>query len=290
MKDLRKISVVGMGLLGSSVSLALCRVFPGLCVSGFSHRAQTRQKARKMQVASVVEESMEACVKDADLVILATPIRTFEGLFKQMRPMLKPGCIVTDVGSTKKLPHQWAARIFKKAVHYVGSHPIAGSEKRGVEFARDDLLAGARCIVTKTAGTNPAAVATLVKLWKQLGCNVQVMSPQRHDRIFGHISHLPHITAASLVNANDPETLRFAGKGFIDTSRVASSPANIWTDILLTNPVHTVEGIDRLIAELKKIRTAIAKKDEKKIELLLEKARAKRQAMIEYKIRRKELF
>lgn len=290
MKDLRKISVVGMGLLGSSVSLALCRAFPGLCVSGFSHRAQTRKKARRMQVAGIIENTIGACVKDADLVILATPIRTFEALFKQMRPMLKPGCIVTDVGSTKHLPHQWAGRIFGKTIHYVGSHPIAGSEKRGVEFARDDLLFGARCIVTKNPGTNWAAVQTLVKLWKHLGCNVQVMTPQRHDRIFGHISHLPHITAASLINANDPQTLRFAGKGFIDTSRVASGPANIWTDILLTNAANTVEGIDRLIEELTRLKKAIARKDEKKIMTLLEKARTKRQAMIEYKIRRKELF
>jgi len=290
MKDLKKISVVGMGLLGSSVSLSLCRTFSGLYISGYSHRARTRRMAREMQVADIVEESLEACVKDADLVILATPIRAFERLFRQMRPLLKSGCIVTDVGSTKNFPHQWASRILKKSIHYVGSHPIAGSEKRGVEFARDDLLAGARCIVTKTKKTHAGAVRTLVNLWKQLGCRVEVMSPQQHDRIFGYISHLTHITAASLVNANDPAFLRLAGKGFIDTSRIASGPSNIWTDILLTNPVYTARGIDRLIIELKKIRSAIAKKDEKKIELLLEKARVKRQAMIQYKIRRKELF
>ena len=290
MNDLEKVSVIGMGLLGSSVSLAICRAFPGVCVSGFSHRAVTREKARQMQVAGVIEETLEACLNESDLVILATPIRTFEGLFRQMQPVLKPGCIVTDVGSTKRLPHQWAGRIFGKRIHYAGSHPIAGSEKRGVEFARDDLLFGSRCIVTRQAGTNASAVETLEQLWTRLGCKVDIMSPQRHDRIFGHISHLPHITAAALVNANPLSLLKFAGKGFIDTSRVASGPANIWTDILLTNAEHTVEGIDQLIAELKKIRTAIHKKDEKQIERLLERARARREAMIAYKIEQKELF
>ena len=111
MKDLRKISVIGMGLLGSSVSLAICRAFPKVLVSGFSHRAATREKARLMQVAGVIEETLEASVQGTDLVILATPIRTFESYFKQMRSILKDGCIVTDVGSTKRLPHQWAGRI-----------------------------------------------------------------------------------------------------------------------------------------------------------------------------------
>lgn len=290
MKDLKKISVIGMGLLGSSVSLALCRTFPGVLVSGFSHRDSTRKKARLMQVAGVIDETLEESVQGADLVILATPIRTFEMYFEQMRSLLQDGCIVTDVGSTKCLPHQWAAQILGKRILYAGSHPIAGSEKRGVEFARDDLLLGAKCIITKNTGTNALAVRTLEKVWTQLGCSVQVMSPRKHDRIFGHISHLPHITAAALVNANPAETLKFAGKGFIDTSRVASGPSNIWTDILLTNAENTVEGIDRLITELKKLKTAIAWKDERQIEKLLEKARSRREAMIAYKIRQKELF
>lgn len=290
MKDLRKISVIGMGLLGSSVSLAICRAFPRVLVSGYSHRAATRKKARRMQVAGVIDETLETSVQGADLVILATPIRTFEAYFQQMHSLLKDGCIVTDVGSTKHLPHKWASRIFGKRIRYAGSHPIAGSEKRGIEFARDDLFFGARCIITKTAGTNAEAVQTLEQLWTRLGCKVQVMSPQRHDQIYGHISHLPHITAAALVNANSTETLKFAGKGFIDTSRVASGPSNIWTDILLTNTDNTAEGIDRLIAELKKLKAAIVKKDEKQIEKLLEKARARREAMIAYKIQQKELF
>ncbi|HOK67161.1 MAG TPA: prephenate dehydrogenase [Anaerohalosphaeraceae bacterium] len=290
MKELKKISVIGMGLLGASISLAALRAFPSVLVCGFSRRKQTRQKARRLQVAGEIAESLEECVQDADVVIFATPIRTFPVLFEQIRPFVKPSCVITDVGSTKLMAHRWAREIFNSNIAYVGSHPIAGSEKRGVDFARDDLLAGANCILTKTPSTRLSALRLLKKFWERLGCRVLVMTPQRHDRIFGHISHLPHIAAAALVNANSEDILPFAGKGFLDTSRVASGPANIWTDILLTNPRNCIQGIDRLIAELKKIRTAISQQDERKIERLLEKARSKREKMIAAKLKQKELF
>ena len=128
-----------MGLLGSSVTLSAKRELARSRVVGYSHRDSTRQKARQYGVAHEIADTLEQAVAGADLVILATPIQTFEDYFKQMAPHLKDGCIVTDVGSTKTLPHQWAATHLPKGV-YVGSHPIAGSEKRGVEFARDDLL------------------------------------------------------------------------------------------------------------------------------------------------------
>lgn len=291
MKELKKIGVVGMGLLGASISLAAQRAFPAVLVCGFSHRKQTRQKARRLQVAGEIAETLPQCVQNADIVIFATPIRTFPTLFGQIFPYVKPSCIITDVGSTKQMPHQWAKEIFNSTVAYIGSHPIAGSEKRGVDFARDDLLAGASCILTTgSPSTKSPALLLLKRFWKQLGCRVLVMTPQQHDRIFGRISHLPHITAAALVNANSEQILPYAGKGFLDTSRVASGPANIWTDILLTNPDNCIRGIDSLIAELQKMRTAILQRDEKKIERLLEKARSRREKMMAAKLKRKELF
>lgn len=290
MKELKKISVLGMGLLGASISLAATHSFPSALVSGFSHRRQTRQKARRLQVAGEITDSLEECVREAELVIVATPIRTFPTLFSQMLPHLKSACVVTDVGSTKELPHRWARAIFKSKVSYAGSHPIAGSEKRGVDFARDDLLFGASCILTRTASTKPSALRLLENFWKRLGCRIHIMSPRRHDRVFGHISHLPHITAAALVNASRADMLPYAGKGFMDTSRLASGPANIWTDIFLTNPHNCIEGIDRLTGELGKIRTAILQQDEKQIKRFLEKARAKREVMIQTKLEQKELF
>lgn len=290
MLKLEKISVIGMGLLGSSVTLSAKSGFPAAKIIGYSHRASTRDKARQHEVAHEIADSLEGAVMGADIIILATPIQTFEDCFSQIGPHLKPGCIVTDVGSTKTLPHRWAAKCLPKNVYYIGSHPIAGSEKRGLEFARDDLLVNADCILTRVRNTNPAGIELLKTFWTTLKCKVQVMSPTKHDRIFGMVSHLPHLTAAALINASREQEMHFAGKGFIDTTRVASGPANIWTDILMTNPETCSQGIENLIVQLKKIQAAIEAGDDKKVQRLLEQAVKKRTALIQYKIDQKELF
>jgi prephenate dehydrogenase len=290
MKDLRQISVIGLGLLGGSITLAVLRTFPGVKTVGYTHRSKTRRKAKQLAVATEIVDDLKLCVSNADLVILATPISTFEKIFSAIADALPPGCIVTDVGSTKVLPHRWAAKKLPKTVHYVGSHPVTGSEQRGVEFARDDLFDRATCILTITKRTNNRAVQTLKKFWSELGCCVKLMAPAEHDRIFADISHLPHLTAAALINANNAEELKFAGKGFIDTSRIASGPANIWADVLLTNTNNTIRSIDKIIAELEKLKKAIKAGDKKQIENLLEAARTKRAALIKHKIKKRELI
>ncbi|MGD8787481.1 MAG: prephenate dehydrogenase/arogenate dehydrogenase family protein [Phycisphaerales bacterium] len=290
MKDLRQITVVGLGLLGGSLSLAILRSFPRVKIVGYTHRPSTRAKARKLSIATEVVDCLQTSVSEADLVILATPIETFEKTFSEIADALPNGCIITDVGSTKVLPHRWAARKLPKRVHYVGSHPIAGSEQRGVEFARDDLFDKAMCILTTTKTTNLKAAQTLKMFWSKLGCFVKSMSPAKHDKIFANVSHVPHITAAALVNASKIEDLKFAGKGFMDTSRIASGPVNIWADILLTNANNTAKGIDKTIAELQKLQKAIKTNNKREVEKLLEKARTKRATLIKYKIKKKELI
>lgn len=290
MIKLRKISVIGMGLLGSSVTLSAKRELSRSRVVGYSHRLSTRQKARMYEVAHEIADSLDEAVDDADLVILATPIQTFEDYFKQILPHLKDGCIVTDVGSTKILPHKWAAEQLSKRAYYVGSHPIAGSEKRGVEYARDDLLVNARCILTKVRGTSAAAIEIVDEFWSKMGCNTELMSPANHDRIFGMVSHLPHIAAASLVNSVSQQTIKFSGRGFIDTTRVASGPANVWTDILMTNSDTCVEAIGKLMDQLQILQAAIAAGDTRKVSKILAQASQKRAKLIQYKIDQKELF
>ena len=289
-KDLQRISVVGLGLLGGSVSLAIRQCMPGATVVGYSHRAATRRKARDLALATEVADDLGTAVSGTDLIILATPIFTFEQYFAEISAAISSGCIVTDVGSTKILPHQWAQQRLGDHAHYVGSHPVAGSEQRGLEFARDDLLVQARCILTTTPQTHPAATRTLKRFWSALGCYVQTMTPEEHDRIFANISHLPHLLAAGLVNASSREDVKFAGKGFLDSTRIASGPATIWTDVLLANSNNIVEGLDRLLAELTKLRKAVEERDRKEIEALLEAARRRRATLVKYKIRKKELF
>ena len=290
MKKLRQISVVGMGLLGSSVTLAVLRSFSTVRTVGYSHRASTRKKARELGVAEKIADDLLSCVRGSDLVIVATPICTFEDIFEQIAPELKDGCVVTDVGSTKKLAHRWAKKKLGKNVHYVGSHPIAGSEKRGVEFARDDLFFGAKCIVTKEKDTNAAAVRCVKEFWTSLGCSVSVMGPAEHDKTFAGVSHVPHAMAAALVNATDGKLINFSGKGFVDTSRIASGPANVWADIFMTNSANTASGIEKVIRQLRKLQVAIKQENYQKTLKLLEDARSKREKLIKYKMKKKELL
>ena len=290
LKELRQVSVIGLGLLGSSITLAITRNSTGIKTVGYSHRAVTRRRAKQLGVADVIFDDICKSVADADMVILATPVCTFEEIFRTITPALKKGCIVTDVGSTKVLPHKWAKKTLPKHVRFAGSHPIAGSEQRGVEFGRDDLFDNAACIITKDASTNPSAVQRLKKFWSSLGCMVSTMTPQQHDRILGSVSHLPHVLAAAMLNASDSKLLKFCGKGFIDTSRIASSPVNIWSDIFYTNSANICRNIDRTIKELVKLKNAVKKKNKKQIEKLLQLARSKRAKLVEYKVSRKEFL
>lgn len=290
MKSLRQVSIIGLGLLGGSVSLAVRQRMPGVAVVGYSHRAATRRKAKALGIATRISGDLAAATATADLVILATPIFTFEEYFATLSGMVPPGCIVTDVGSTKMLPHLWADQRLGQSARYVGSHPIAGSEQRGVEFARDDLFDQARCILTTTPATDRSATRVLKTFWSALGCSVRAMSPVEHDRVFANISHLPHVMAAGLVNASDDEDMRFAGKGFLDSTRISSGPTSIWTDVMLANRENIALGIDRAIAELSKLRAAIRDGKREQITELLENARRKRASLVKYKIKQKELL
>jgi len=290
MKNLKQITVVGLGLLGSSVTLAVLRAFSNVKTVGYAHRSSTRTKARNLAVADEVTGDLAASVSGSDIVILATPISTFENFMEQIRGDLRDGCIVTDVGSTKVLPHNWARCKLGKKVYYVGSHPIAGSEQRGVEFARDDLFDGADCILTSTRTTDKKSLDKLAWFWSELGCNIKYMSPAEHDRVYAQVSHLPHVLAAAMVNAGSQSELEFSGKGFMDTSRVASGPENIWTDIVAANPKNISAAIDRTIGELKKLQDAIDRGDIDKVNKLLARARKKRAMLINYKLKKRELL
>jgi prephenate dehydrogenase len=288
-KSLRQVTIIGLGLLGGSVALAVRQRMPGTAVIGYSHRPGTRRRAKAIGAVTETARNLKEAAATADLVVLATPIFTFEKYFMDLSGIVPSGCVVTDVGSTKVLPHLWAEKRLAGDVRYVGSHPVAGSEQRGVEFARDDLFDQARCILTITPATNRSAVKALRSFWSALGCSVQVMSPVEHDRVFANISHLPHVMAAGLVNASDEDEMMFAGKGFLDSTRIASGPPTIWTDVLLANRENIADGIDRAIVELSRLRTAIKSGKREQIEQLLEAARRKRATLVKYKIRKKEL-
>jgi prephenate dehydrogenase len=287
--DLEKISVIGLGLLGGSLGLAVQSTFPRARRLGYSHRAVTRTKAIELGGVDEIYPDVADAVRDAQLVILASPISTFEPLMQAMADHLAPGCIVTDVGSTKVLPVRWARRYLKKTIQFLGSHPMAGSEQRGVEFARADLFFGAPCILTPTQQTKKSTIRFLKDFWQALGMRVQVMNPSEHDRVLARISHLPHLLATAMVNVSDPKELLLCGKGFLDTTRIASGPPNVWRDIIMANTNNTRAAIGKLIRELTRMQTALDQENEKTIVKMLTDAQAKRNTLVEQKMKRKEL-
>ncbi|KPK78195.1 MAG: hypothetical protein AMJ79_00485 [Phycisphaerae bacterium SM23_30] len=288
-KELESISILGLGLLGGSVGLAINRSFPRIRRAGYSHRQATRQKALAAGVVDAIYPTVAGAVAEAQLIILASPIGVFEKLMRQMMGNLPKDCVVTDVGSTKVLPVSMAKRIFKKKGVFVGSHPMAGSEQQGVEFARADLFDDAHCIITPSEKSPKSAVSLLTQLWQALGMRVCTMSPAAHDRVLARISHLPHVLAMTLMNCSDPQQMLLCGKGFLDTTRIASGPPAIWRDILSANAGLTAAAIKQIIKELSHVQVILEKGDDKAVLKMLSKAQSRRNKLVEQKLKRKEL-
>jgi prephenate dehydrogenase len=248
--EFKRLSILGVGLLGGSIGLAVEKLTSGGEIIGYGHRPATLDAAVRSGAIDRGTTSAADAVSDADLVILCTPVGLFRPLLQEIAGSLKAGAIVTDVGSTKRSVVGLAEELLPAGVHFVGSHPMAGSEKRGVTFARADLFAGALCILTPTDRTNPGALAKVENFWSELGMRTKRLSPNDHDRLVCDISHLPHAVAASLVAMQSDEALELAGKGFQDTTRVAAGDAGLWRDILLDTADCVKSSIARLRLQL----------------------------------------
>jgi prephenate dehydrogenase len=192
---------------------------------------------------------------------------------------------VTDVGSTKRSVVRLAKQALPGHARFVGSHPMAGSEKRGIEFARTDLLAGALCILTPDEQTDPAAAAQVEAFWKALGMRITRLTPQDHDRRLADISHLPHAVAAALVLMQEEASLHLAGKGFLDTTRIASGDGGLWRDIFLDNADNLREGIGRLSQTLNRLLELLDQNDAPAIAQWLDQASRRRDHLLRRKLK-----
>ncbi len=230
--------------------MALKSLNKGWSITGFGRNPATLEKARQIGCIDHIGSSLAEAVAQAQWVILCTPVGRLASLLRELAPLLKAGTIVTDVGSTKASVARAAARWLPSSVHFVASHPMAGSEKRGPEYARTDLFDRFPCIVTPTARTNPDALRQVLKFWTSLGMRVYQLSPARHDRLLADISHLPHVLAAALVRMQTPQTLELAGNGFLDTTRIAAGDGELWRDILLDNRVNLRHSLQKLRKQL----------------------------------------
>ena len=286
MKLFGKVAIIGVGLIGGSVGLAIKKKRAAGEVVGVFRRKSTLKKALRRKAVDSGTLNLKIGVSDADLIILASPVHLIPRLAKEAGRYAKAGALITDVGSTK----QWIVGEVEKSVdglrgiRFVGSHPMAGSERTGVEFAREDLLDRSPCIVTKTPRTDLKALNKIVKFWTALGASVKVMSPEEHDRSAAFISHLPHLAAYSLAGAVPERDLAYAAEGFKDTTRVASSDPALWADIFLTNKKELIKASKAFEGYYKKVVKVLSKGDRSGVRKKLQAAKAKRDKCVYGKV------
>lgn len=276
---------MGVGLLGGSLGMAAKAAWPKCEIVGYGHRRSTLDRAVKMGAIDRAEEDLGKAVAGCDLLVLCTPVGVFGQLIHQMKQALRRGVVVTDVGSTKRSVVRLAEAELARGVHFIGSHPMAGSEKRGVEYARADLFSGALCITTPTKRTDEKALAKVEGLWKAVGMRIARLSPEDHDRHLAAVSHLPHALAAALVTMQEDAALGLAGKGFLDTTRIAGGDGALWRDILLDNADNLRQSVSKLREKVTALEMMLYRKDGEALARWLDAAARRRGELLARKLR-----
>lgn len=278
----QKITLIGVGLLGGSLGLAIKKRGLAREVVGFVRRQASIDECRKHGVVDSATCDLLAAVADADLIILCTPIAQMRPLSEKMLPGLKHGALVTDVGSVKgTVVEELEPLISSAKAHFIGSHPMAGAEQMGVGAARADLFHDAVCVITPNAKSKPEPLRNLENFWRALGTRPVLMSPKVHDEFISRSSHLPHIVAAELANyvlspAHPKEQALLCANGFRDTTRIASGSPEMWRDIALANRQNLARVLGVFIEDLQEFQHALETGDAKAIAEFFEVAKHRR--------------
>jgi prephenate dehydrogenase len=271
---MKKLTIIGVGIMGGSLALAVKKNIAGITVCGFARSEKTYRKLKKLSFLDVVECDLKAAVKDADLVAVALPVFAAADCFKKIAGFLKPGAIVFDLSSTKEEIEKSARKYLPKNVSFVGCHPICGSEKTGVEHSVGELYRNALCVIT--ASPKDAATVTIVDFWRSLGMKTVFLNAKAHDKMLAVTSHLPHAVAFALINAVDESYLKFAPPSLCDMTRIANSPASVWSDIFFSNKKNVLSAIRNCMKSLKQFETILAKNNKAAAIKFIEKANARR--------------
>jgi prephenate dehydrogenase len=256
----QKMVVAGVGLIGGSLALDMRRRALVEEIVGYGRTEANLKIARRKGIIDSYFVREEEIPADTDFLMLGTPVQTIVPLTAAFLPRLKRGCIVSDVGSVKGEIVRGMERLLPAGIHFVGAHPIAGSEQWGAEAARENLFMGRLCVLTPTQKTNRAALKKMELLWRRVGSHVEVIDANRHDHILGVVSHLPHMAAFALVNALDQTKLdgvdlkRFCAGGFKDITRIASSRPELWRDICLLNRRAVSRSLGTYIRNLERMK------------------------------------
>ncbi len=277
-----KVTILGVGLIGASFALALKQ--HGLCheVVGYGRREENLQKAKEKKIIDYFELDPAKACNGADLVLFATPVGIFIDIAQQVRNSLKKNAIVTDVGSVKGKLVRDMETLMPEGAFFVGGHPIAGSDRSGIETAAAEIFNSAKCIVTPTENTNKIALEKVIALWKAFGSDIKIIHPDEHDRIYAAVSHLPHLIAYEIVNTVadiDSSYLTFSGEGFKDTTRIASSHPELWRDICILNKDNLLEFVEIFKKNLDRVSQYLRAHDLESLEEDFKKARTLREGI-----------
>jgi cyclohexadieny/prephenate dehydrogenase len=282
-----KIALIGIGLIGGSIARDARKRGLARHIVAATRSAETAAKANELKLADHCGTDLAAAVKDADLVIVCTPVGACGAATKAIAESLKPGCIISDVGSVKQAVIADMKPHIPAGVHFVPAHPVAGTEYSGPEAAILDLFQGRGCILTPLPGVDTAAADKLEAFWRALGSDVNRMDPAHHDRILAITSHLPHLIAYTIVGTADDlgghlnsEVLKYAAGGFRDFTRIASSDPTMWRDVFLNNREAVLEVLQRFQEDLFYLQRAIRWGEGDKLFELFSRTREIRRALI----------
>ncbi len=277
-----KATVIGVGLIGASFALAIRK--EGLCahIAGSGRSEQNLGRARDLGIIDSYDlDPASACI-DSDLIFLSTPVGTFPDLIRKCSVSLKKGAIITDAGSVKGKLVREIEGLLPAHVRFIGAHPIAGSDRSGIDSSNAGLFRDALCVITPTEKSDAGALKAVSEIWRSLGSKVITMEPEIHDRVYGAVSHLPHVIAYMLMNtvhAIDPSYLQFSGQGFKDLTRIASSSPELWRDICLFNRENLIEMITIFQNNLELFRKYLQDSDSLSVEREFAEARKLRDSI-----------
>ncbi len=273
------VAILGVGLIGGSIGLALCERGLARRVVGIGRSAARLGMAKRMGAITSTTVHLKRGVADAELTVVCTPVARIVEDVRAVAEHCPAGSLITDVGSTKREIVAALDMVLSRDVGFVGSHPLAGSEKTGVAAARADLFQGRVTVVTPTRRSDEKDVAAVSKFWSDIGSRVDRMSATVHDRIVAATSHLPHLVASVLSSIARGEELSLASTGWFDTTRIAAGDPELWTQILLMNRRHVSKALDRFETRLAAVRRGLNDGDAASLTRFLEQAKQNRDAV-----------
>ena len=284
----KKVCIIGLGLIGGSIGLAMKRSKISNQIIGFARSNSTLKRAIELGLVDKVKDNLEDAVNDCDLIILATPLSTFKKLVAEMSPFLKKDCIITDTGSAKLSVIEDLRGILPNNVEFIPGHPIAGTEESGPDAGFAELFDNRWCILTPTEENSSNAIDLIKEFWESIGSKVEIMDPLHHDKVLAITSHIPHLiafnivgTANNLANVTEKEVVKYSAGGFRDFTRIAASDPKMWSDIFTYNSEAVLEMLELFSNDLAKLKDAVIKKDSDLLFSNFEKTREVRKNIID---------